>query len=245
MWQISKPIIRFGQSAIVGLICRRAVRTSHASAGSSRVGPRHGQGCRGARVGPAMRAAGGMQVSRVGLQPGRGRGFARLIAAPLARVCSSRRAQPRPRPGFRPRASAQGGAVACVFSLRLTAPLRGSVRRAGLSRPRPHPLVRWRLAALPGRPLPAWQALPRAPHGTPAHGATALGSCACVACAHRRRQRWRLRRSPCPCRPSRIPGPQTAGDGPQAVPGELVCLCARACGYFTRRKPTMPSGSAT
>lgn len=50
-------------------IYRQAVHTSHSSAGSSRVGPRHGQGCRGARVGPAMRAAGGMRVSRVGLQP--------------------------------------------------------------------------------------------------------------------------------------------------------------------------------
>ena len=55
-------------------------------------------------------------------------------------------------------------------------------------------------ARLSGRPLPAWQSLPRAPHGTPAHGATALESCACVACAHRRRQRLRLRRSPCPGR---------------------------------------------
>lgn len=45
-------------------ICRRAVHTSHSSAGSSRVGPRHGRGCRGARVGPAMRAAGGMRVNR-------------------------------------------------------------------------------------------------------------------------------------------------------------------------------------
>lgn len=31
-----------------------------------------------------MRAAGGMQVSRVGLQPGRGRGFARLAVGPAA-----------------------------------------------------------------------------------------------------------------------------------------------------------------
>ncbi|MBR3313907.1 MAG: hypothetical protein IKG18_07185 [Atopobiaceae bacterium] len=41
------------------------------------------------------------------------------------------------------------------------------------------------------------------------------------------------------------PGPQTAGDGPQAVPGELVCRCACPRGYFTRRNSTVPFGSAT
>lgn len=38
---------------------------------------------------------------------------------------------------------------------------------------------------------------------------------------------------------------RTAGDGPQAVPGELVCRCACLRGYFTRRNPTVPSGSDT
>ena len=95
-----------------------------------------------------------------------------------SRVCSSRRAQPRPCPGFRPRASAQGGAGACVFARRLTARLRRSVRRGGLSRPRPHPLVRWRLAALSGRPLPAWPSLPRAPHRPTAPTLLRFAGCA-------------------------------------------------------------------
>ena len=41
------------------------------------------------------------------------------------------------------------------------------------------------------------------------------------------------------------PRAQTVGDGPQAVPGELVCRCACPRGYFTRQNPTVPSGSAT
>ena len=98
-------------------ICRRAVRTSHASAGSSRVGPRHGQGRRGARVGPAMRAAGGMRVNR-----GRPGAWPSSVSsrfrstAPLTRVCFAGGAQPRPPSTLPACAGTQGAVGACVFA---------------------------------------------------------------------------------------------------------------------------------
>ena len=58
----------------------------------SRVGPRHGQGCRVARVGPAMRAAGGMRVIRG--RPGAWPSSPRRFTARLAPVCSALQAQP-------------------------------------------------------------------------------------------------------------------------------------------------------
>lgn len=108
---------------VIELICRRAVRTSHASAGSSRVGPRHGQGRRGARVGPAMRAAGGMRVNRgrPGAWPSAVSSRFRLTA-PLTRVCSSGGAQPRPPSTLPACAGTQGAVGACVFATALHSP---------------------------------------------------------------------------------------------------------------------------
>lgn len=85
---------------VVEFVCRRAVRTSHASAGPSRVGPRHGQGCRGARVGPAMRAAGGTRVNRG--RPGAWTAAA-AVTVPGSASTHPRAPDSRGRPAGRPR----------------------------------------------------------------------------------------------------------------------------------------------
>ena len=187
---------------VIEFICRRAVRTSHASAGSSRVGPRHGQGCRGARVGPAMRAAGGMQVSR-----GRPGAWPSSVSSRFRSTAPLRGSVPRAalshgrRPRSRPALAHRGPWARASSPRRFTARFAPVCSALRAQPPTPMAPCVPAPARLSGRPLPAWQALPRAPHGTPAHGATALGSCACVSCAHRRRQRRRQRRSPCPGRP--------------------------------------------
>ena len=199
MWQISKPIIRFGQSAMVGLICRRARKRRLIEGWAAPwAGVPWGAG-RACHAGSRRHAslpgtAGSVAVVRV---------FALPLHSPASRVCSAGGAQPRPPSTLPACAGTQGAVGACVFA---TAPRRFTARLAPVCSalraqpPTPTAPCVPAPARLLGRPLPAWQSLPRAPHGTPAHGATALGSCACVACAHRRRQRRRLRRSLCPGR---------------------------------------------
>lgn len=195
------------------------MRTSHASAGGSRVGPRHGQGCRGARVGPAMRAAGGMRVNRgrPGAWPSSVSSRFRLTA-PLTQVCSSGGAQPRPPSTLPACAGTQGAVGACVFATALHSPA-----FAGL-----------------------FSAAGSAAH---AHGPLCASACKVIGppAARMAGPPSRAPRHPCPwryrfgfvrlrglCAPSAAetaaaavavpgsavtnPGPQTAGDGPQAVP---------------------------
>ncbi len=80
---------------------------------------RGGQRRRGARVGKAGRAAGGLASlpgrPPVGAWP---RFSPRLLRSPASRVCCAQRAQPRPCPSFRPRAGAKAVAAAGVFALR-------------------------------------------------------------------------------------------------------------------------------
>ena len=129
------------------LFCRRAVRTGHASAAHRGLGRAIGRGAvwRGSGLPCGQRAA--CESTGDGRERGRRPCLRAPPHSPASRVCSSGGAQPRP-PSTLP---------ACAGTHAPTAPCV------------PAP------ARLSGRPLPAWHSLPRAPHGTPAYGATAFG----------------------------------------------------------------------
>ena len=121
-------------------------------------------------------------------------------------------------------------AVVRVFALRLTAPLRGSVRRAALShgrRPRPRPPVCQRLQGYRAA---------RCPHGSPSLArptaplpmALPLWGRALAWLVRKRRQRRRLLRSPRPWRPPRIPGPRQQETARRPSPeSSYAVACAR------------------
>ena len=179
-----------------------------------------------ARVGPAMRAAGGMRVdrgrpgawpssvsSRSASQPR----FAGLFVGRRSATAAVHAPGLRWHTGGRGRVRLRHGASQPA--------LRRYFRRCGLSRPRPRPpwcqrLQGYRAARCPhGIPSLARHTAPL-PMALPLWGSALARPVRTVGgrdggCGGHR----------APGRPPRIPEPQTAGDGPQAVPGEFVCRC--------------------
>ena len=142
-------------------VCRRAVRTGHASAASSRVVRAMGPAGRAARVGKATRAAGGMQVnrgrpgawpssvsSRSASQP-RWRGSVRRAALSHGR-----------RPRSRPALAHRGPWARASSPRRFTARLAAVCSALRAQPPTPTAPCAPALATLSGRPLPGWPSLP-------------------------------------------------------------------------------------
>ena len=216
------------------------MRTRHASAGNCGPDASWQQAGRVARVGKAAGAAGGMQVSRVGLQSG----HVPCLRAPphspaVAGLFVGRRSATAHAPpsGL---ALAQGWQGRCASSPCAEQPgLRRSALRGGLSRLRPcQPCASALWLNLAARRPGCLPSLAR--HTARLLPLAAIPSLrACVACAHRRRQSSRAPSS----LPQGIQGPGMARDGPQAVPSELVCVCDPVGRYFTSVKPTLPSGA--
>ena len=157
-------------------------------------------------MGRACHAGGGRHASQPGTAGGAAvvRVFALPPRSPASRVCSSGGAQPRS-PSTPPAcAGTQGPWSRASSPRRLAARLTPVCSPLRAQPPTPGPCVP-APARLSGCPPPAWHSLPRAHHGTPAHGVTALGSCACASRAHRRRQRRQLR-------------PQRSRSDPQTAP---------------------------
>ena len=169
--------------------------------------PRHGTGgpCGAGREGhpgsgrhaSQPGTAGSVDVVRV---------FALRLTAPLARVCSSGGAQPRPPSTLPACAGTQGAVGVCVFATALHSPPGGGLFSAAGSAAHAHgPLcasacnVIWPPAARVAFPPCARRTARRS------HGAAVVGLRACVACAHRRRQ-------------SQRPRPRRSRGDPQAAP---------------------------
>ena len=169
--------------------------------------PRHGTG-RPCGAGREGHPGSGRHASQPGTSGSVAvvRVFALRLTAPLARVCSSGGAQPRPPSTLPACAGTQGAVGACVFATALHSPPGGGLLSAAGSAAHAHgPLcasacnVIWPPAARVAFPPCARRTACRS------HGAAVVGLRACVSRAHRRRQSHR-------------PQPQRSRGDPQAAP---------------------------